>query len=84
MFITISNNPKDRVPQALPVGECEGGDMVCIRRGNLSIWERSLSNRVSRSIDPETSPPYTEPWSARLLEKTFPGSHEEYARMADR
>ncbi len=25
--LQISNNPKDRVPRALPVGECIGGDM---------------------------------------------------------
>ena len=74
-----SNNPKGRVPRALPVGECEGGDMVCLEHGNPSIWAWSLPNGVPRCMDPEISPPYPESWSARLLEKTFPESHEEFA-----
>jgi hypothetical protein len=30
-------------------------------------------------MDTEISPPYPESWSARLLEKTFPESDEEFA-----
>jgi len=75
----LSNNPKGRVPRALPVGECEGGDMVCLKYGDPSIRTRSLPNGVSRCMDTEISPPYPESWSARLLEKTFPESDEEFA-----
>ena len=78
-----SNNPKGRVTRALPVGECEGGDMVCLEHGNQSIWTWSLPNGVSRCMDSEISPPDPESWSARLLEKTFPESHEEFAGMRD-
>jgi len=53
--------------------------MVCLGDGNPSIWTWSLPNGVSRCMDPEISPPYPESWSARLLEKTFPESHEEFA-----
>jgi len=31
-------NPKGRVPRALSVGECKGGDMVCLEHGSASIW----------------------------------------------
>jgi len=75
----LSNNPKGRVPRALPVGECEGGDMVCLKYGDPSIRTWSLPNGVSRCMDTEISPPYPESWSARLLEKTFPESDEEFA-----
>ena len=78
-----SNNPKGRVPRALPVGECEGGDMVCLGHGNPSVWPWSLPNGVSRCLDPKISPPYPESWSARLFEKTFPESHEKFAGMRD-
>ena len=78
-----SNNPKGRVQRALPVGECEGGDMVCLGHGKPIIWTWSLPNWVSRCMDPEISPPYPESWSARLLEKTFPESHEELAGTWD-
>ena len=30
-------------------------------------------------MDPEISPPYPESWSARLFEKAFPESREEFA-----
>jgi hypothetical protein len=80
-ILSVSTNPKGRVPRAMPVGECEGGDMVCLGHGNPSIWPWSLPNGVSRCVDPEISPPYPESWSARLLEETFPESHEEFAGM---
>ena len=73
----------ERVPRAMPVGECEGGDMVCLGHGDPSIWTWSLPNGVSRCMDSEISPPYPESWSARLLEKTFPESHEEFAGVLD-
>jgi hypothetical protein len=49
--------------------------MVCLEYGNPSMRAWSLSNRVSRCMDPEISPPYPESWSAGLLENTFPESH---------
>ena len=75
----FSKGPKGRVPRAMPVGECIGGDMVCLGHGSPSIWPRSLSNRVSRCLDSEISPPYPESWGAGLFEKTFPESDEEFA-----
>ena len=74
-----SNNPKGRVPRAMPVGECIGGDMVCLGHGSSSVWPRSLSNGVSRCLDSEISPPYPESWCAGLFEETFPESDEEFA-----
>ena len=61
----------------MPVGECIGGDMVCIGHGSPSIWPRSLSNGVSRCLDSEISPPYPESWCAGIFEETFPESDEE-------
>ena len=72
-------SPKGRVPRAMPVGECIGGDMVCLGHGSPSIWPRSLSNGVSRCLDSEISPSYPEFWCAGLFEKTFPESDEEFA-----
>ncbi len=63
----------------MPVGECIGGDMVCLGHGNPGIWSRSLSNGVSRCMDSEISPPYPESWCARIFEETFPESDEELA-----
>ena len=76
-FFLIS--PKGRVPRALPVGECKGGDMVCLGHGSPSIRPRSLSNGISRCLDSEISPPYPESWCAGLFEKTFPESDEKFA-----
>ena len=37
-----SNNPKGRVPRALPVGECIGGDMKC----RIEAWRRGYPDMV--------------------------------------
>ena len=62
----FSKNPKGRVPRALPVGECKGGDMVYLKNGSASIWTWSLSNGIPRCLDSEISPPYPESWCAWL------------------
>jgi len=39
-------------------------------RGDEVIWARCLSDRISRSLDTEISPPYPESWCA-WLEKVY-------------
>ena len=43
-----ANNPKGRVPRAMPVGECKGGGMRC----RIDAWRRSYPDmeRIERSI----------------------------------
>lgn len=43
--LTRSDNPKDGVPPALPVGECESRRMVCLGHGNLSAWPMEFTKR---------------------------------------
>ena len=75
-------NPKSKVSRGLPVGKCEGGDdMVCLWRGNESVWSRGVSNGVSRYLDSKISLQDSESWCVRLFERTFPESYEKFARM---
>ena len=65
----------------MPVGECLGGDMVCLVHGHARIWSWSLSDRISHCLDSEILPPYPESWHTELLEQTFPESAEEFTRV---
>ena len=76
--VSVLLNPKDRVRRALPVGECEGGDMIYWGHGNPSIWPWSVSNGVPCCLDSQISPPYPESWYTGLFEETFPENTEEF------
>ena len=81
--ITILINPKGRVPRALPVGECKGGDMILLWYGSAIIRSWGLSNGIPRCLDSEISPPHPESWCTGLFEQTFPENNEEFARVRD-
>lgn len=56
----LLNIPKGRVPRALPMGACKGGEMVWLRHWSPSIWPWSLSSGVPGYLNSEISPLYPE------------------------
>ena len=76
-------SPKGRVPRAMPVGECKGGDMVNFSHGKSLFWSWSISDGISYSMDTEISPPNPEFWNAWIFEKTFPKGNEGDAGLRE-
>ena len=76
-------SPKGRVPRAMPVGECKGGDMVNFSHGKSFFWSWSISDGISYSMDTEISPPNPEFWNAWIFEKTFPKGNEGDAGLRE-
>jgi len=75
--------PKGRVPRAMPVGECKGGDMVNFSHGKSFFWSWSISEGISYSMDTEISPPNPEFWNAWIFKKTFPKGNEGDAGLRE-